>query len=127
MATRKLEQCVKKRERYFQKLQLYFDLIKELPGETNDFVARYSNLKSLYSDFEAFSEQMDNLNLELDDPKDTVDTSSAFKQFDTMYYKCKATYDVIVATKTKTVDVDLSQASLVKPKLPQIDICLVDS
>jgi hypothetical protein len=118
---RKLNKCVKRRERLFVRLQLCFDLIKELPAKKNVFTARCSELSQLYNDFEDVSQEIDDLN-ELLPAGDVIDTAAACKQFDIMYFEIKSAYDLITAeNKVESNPQDHTETS-VKPKLPKIDI-----
>lgn len=121
-AIKKLAKCVKKRERLFSKLQLCFDLTKELEDENKQkvFIARCSELSSLYSDFEDLAEEMDELNVTVDKKSDEVDTSNPCKQFDIMFYQIKAAFDSL-STNKNLVPSNIETSS-VQPKLPQIDI-----
>jgi hypothetical protein len=126
-SSKKVDRFVKKRERLFVRLQLCYDLIKELPAKKDTFIARCSDLSSLYSEFEDVSEEIDECNASAKEDTEKVATEAPSKQFDIIFYEIKTAYETLLKTeaaKAARVSAETTPkvSPPVQPKLPQIDI-----
>lgn len=119
----KIKLSIANRERYFQRVQAAFDLIK-VPAKRADFLARCQLIDDAYAKFESHTELINQLNTQLDDETQSVDTLSGSKAFDEIYYAVKAHEAKLHAEKLvpqphQIVNVQATSTPL-KVKLPQL-------
>lgn len=114
--------CVEKRERLFRKLQITFDLLKNLPNEENVFLARAQKVEDEYKLFNEVQDKIARLNLVIE-TRVTVDSVS--EAYENLYYKIIAQRNSILDSKSKANEVSVPVTHEVKqlrPKLPPINI-----
>uniref|UniRef100_A0A8D8YNP1 Integrase catalytic domain-containing protein n=1 Tax=Cacopsylla melanoneura TaxID=428564 RepID=A0A8D8YNP1_9HEMI len=123
----KIKCAVSNRERYFQKIQAIFDLIK-VPAKQAEFLVRCSNLEDAYSKFEVQTELINLLNEQVDDSTEVVLTLPGSKALDDIYYTVKAHWasirqaEAASSSQTAQAEAPAPVAHIPRAKLPTINV-----
>src|SRR5436190_4459735 len=114
--------CVEKRERLFRKLQITFDMIKDLPNKENIFLSRVEKVDDDLKYFNEVQDKLARLNLMIP-TESKVNVSTVADSYDELYYEVVAKAKSIVEGRKKNESESNStvqQVKLIRPKLPPI-------
>lgn len=118
-----METLTKNRERYFQRVQLCFDLTK-VPDKTAEFLQRCKQLDETFAKFEGICDQLNLLNSKVDEG-DQVDTLKTTKSFEEIFFRAKA-HEALIMSELKASSsgstTSETQAHTPKVNLPVINI-----
>ncbi|KAI5725624.1 hypothetical protein M8J77_003545 [Diaphorina citri] len=109
-----LSTAVKNRERYFQRVQLCFDLIKT-PHQEATFLARCNQIKDTFNKFEEVNNIINSLNPQVSDDE-VVDTLQVAKSFDELYFAIRAHE---AAIKARIEQARANAAASAQPATPE--------
>lgn len=117
--------CVEKRERLFRKLQITYDMIKDLPNKENIFLSRAEKADEELKYFNDIQDKLARLNFMIPTGSQ-VNVSAVSDSYEELYYEVIARATSIVSDRKKNEsDLNISavqQVKLIRPKLPPIDI-----
>ncbi|KAI5708382.1 hypothetical protein M8J77_021503 [Diaphorina citri] len=115
---------IKAREKYFQRVQLCYDLISK-PNQLSTFLQRCKLLDDTFVKFEAVNEQIEVLNAAVDE-KERVDTLKVTKAFEELFFQAKAYEARIIEDKTAEAANASTHHETPRVKLPTITVPVFD-
>ncbi|XP_054287530.1 uncharacterized protein LOC129003261 [Macrosteles quadrilineatus] len=135
----KMDSLIKKREKYFARLQALYDVGKKClelaqkkqpyQAELDHFVSRYNRIEDDYSVFEDISDDITIINSDLDD-SDKIEVHKVSMSYDEMYFNLKSLARKMQIEQPKTQTSGKSEATPTQPpqsapqvaELPKIEI-----